>query len=77
METMNQPNYTVKAAAIRVNKTTRTIERWISSGMQCREVSGVIVIDHTTLLATLRAKLAANPNRKTRSDQMHDVGDVH
>jgi hypothetical protein len=76
MDTINQPNYTIKAAATRTGKSTRTIERWIASGMHCREVAGVIVIDHTTLLATLRAKLAANPNRKTRSDGSHDVGDT-
>jgi len=62
----DQPNYTVKAAAKRFQRSTRTIERWIHDGMRCRVVAGVIYIDHEVLMEQFKVKLATNPNRKTR-----------
>jgi hypothetical protein len=59
----NQANYTIKAAAARVGKSPRTIERWVRGGMRCREVAGIVVIDHADLMAQYRAKITSNPNR--------------
>jgi|GEM_PF-5175185 len=64
----DQKNYTVKKAAKRVQRNTRTIQRWIRDGMKCREVAGIIVIDHAVLMAEFRARCISNPNIKTRSD---------
>lgn len=61
---VDQPNYTVKAAAIRTGLTTRTIERWLTDGMEHRLVAGKIVIDHPELLKWLRTKSINNPARK-------------
>jgi len=63
MHSADQANYTVKAAAKRVHRSTRTIERWIRDGMTCRTVAGHIIIDHTVLLAELRKRSLANPKR--------------
>lgn len=60
----NQPNYTIKAAAVRVGRSTRTVKQWIRDGLRCREVAGMIVINHTDLMAQLRAKSLSNPSRK-------------
>jgi hypothetical protein len=70
MAVVNQPNYTVKAAAVRAGKSTRTIERWIRDGMKCRNVAGVVVIDHPDLLAQLRARAIANPNRPRHAEEV-------
>jgi len=64
----NQPNYTVKAAAVRAGRSTRTIERWVRDGMVCRTVAGVVVIDHPVLLAQLRKRSLANPNNNRHAD---------
>ena len=64
----NQPTYTVKAAAKRTQRSTRTIERWIRDGMTCRNVAGIIVIDHEVLMEHFRSRMLSNPNRKTRRD---------
>jgi len=64
----DQPNYTVKAAAKRVERSTRTIERWIRDGMTCRNVAGIIVIDDPVLMKYFRERMLSNPNRKTRTD---------
>lgn len=66
---VNQPNYTIKAAAARVGRSERTIERWIKGGMTCRVVAGRIVIDRSVLLAELVKQVAANPSRARRTDQ--------
>lgn len=62
----DQPNYTIKAAAKRTEKSTRTIERWVRAGMKCRQVAGVVIIDHHDLMAFYRSKLVSNPNRTRR-----------
>jgi len=64
----DQPNYTVRAAAKRVQRDIRTIQRWIRDGMVCRNVAGVIVIDHPVLMEQFRARMLSNPSRKTRKD---------
>jgi len=64
----NQPTYTVKAAAKRTQRSTRTIERWIRDGMTCRNVAGIIVIDHEVLMKQFRDRMLSNPSRKTRRD---------
>ena len=64
----DQPNYTVKAAAKRVRRDTRTIQRWIRAGLQCRNVAGNIIIDHEPLMEFFKAQILNNPNRKTRRD---------
>ncbi|TFC92055.1 MULTISPECIES: hypothetical protein [Cryobacterium] len=61
---VNQANYTIKAAALRVNRSTRTVKRWLRDGLRCREVAGVVVIDHADLMTEFRARILANPNRK-------------
>jgi len=67
-EWVNQPTYTVKAAAKRTQRSTRTIERWIRDGMTCRNVAGIIVIDHEVLMKQFRDRMLSNPNRKKRRD---------
>jgi hypothetical protein len=64
----SQPSYTVKAAAKRVRRDTRTIQRWIAGGMNCRNVAGIIVIDHDVLMEQFRARMLSNPNRKKNGD---------
>jgi len=64
----NQPTYTVKAAAKRTQRSTRTIERWIRDGMTCRNVAGIIVIDHEVLMKHFRDRMLGNPNRKKCRD---------
>ena len=65
---VDQANYTIKAAAVRVNRSTRTIKRWLRGGLRCREVAGVVVIDHAELMAEFRARILSNPNRKNGGD---------
>jgi len=65
---VNEATYTVKAAAKRTGRTTRTIERWIRDGMNCREVAGIIVIDHEVLMKQFRDRMLSNPNRKKSDD---------
>lgn len=60
----DQPNYTVKAAAKRFRRSTRTIERWLEGGMDHRVVAGIIVVDHEVLMSHFLARVASNPNRK-------------
>ena len=64
----DMPNYTVKAAAKRVQRNIRTIKRWIRDGMTCRQVGGLIVIDHAVLMAQMRERLLSNPNMGARKD---------
>lgn len=64
----DQPNYTIRAAAARTDKSVRTIERWVHDGMRCREVAGMVVIDHNELMEWFRARILSNPNRKTRRE---------
>jgi hypothetical protein len=64
----NQPSYTVKAAAKRTGRSTRTIERWIRAGMTCRNVAGIIVIEHEVLMEQFRARMLSNPSRKASGD---------
>ena len=61
----------IVAAAKRVKRSTRTIERWIASGdlpvHEIRNHRGTIVrryVAESDLLSALRKHLAANPNRK-------------
>ncbi|TFB96541.1 hypothetical protein E3O39_10745 [Cryobacterium sp. MDB2-A-1] len=61
---VDQPNYTIKAAAVRTGRTTRTISQWIHDGMACRNINGIILIEHTVLLARFRLKATANPSVK-------------
>ena len=61
---VDQPNYTIRAAAERVKRSTRQIKRWLADGLRCREVAGIVVIDHADLMAYFRARILANPNRK-------------
>jgi hypothetical protein len=67
-EIVDQPNYTVPAAAARTGRTVRTIRQWIRDGMNCRNIGGYIVIDHDVLMANLRANAKANPSVKGRCD---------
>ena len=64
----DQPNYTILAAAIRTGRSVRTIERWVRDGLRCREVAGMVVIEHTDLMDTYRIRSLAYPNRKTRRE---------
>ena len=64
----NQRGWTVKAAAVRVGRNTRTIQRWIAEGMTHREVAGMIVIDHLVLMAEHRARLLQKMDLKTRAE---------
>ena len=59
---LDQPNYTIKTAAKRVDRSTRTIERWIRDGMDCRTAAGQIIIDHHVLLKEYRKRILNNPN---------------
>jgi len=68
MEYVDQPNYTIKAAATRVERDTRTVRRWLADGLRCREVAGVVVIDHADLMAHFRARILSNPNRRKPGD---------
>jgi len=64
----DMPNYTVKAAAKRVQRNRRTIQRWIADGMEHRVIAGMIVIDADVLMREMRARCVSNPNIKTRRD---------
>jgi hypothetical protein len=56
-EIINQPNYTIRAAALRTQRSTRSIKQWLAEGMPCREVAGMVVIDHDDLMNHLRSKI--------------------
>jgi len=60
----NTTNYTIRSAAIRVNRSTRTIKQWIRDGMTCREVAGMVVIEHGVLITQMHLSMKANPSRK-------------
>ena len=62
----DQPNYTIRAAAKRTGRTVRSIERWVRNGLKCREVAGIIVIDHNALMDYWRARMISFPIGKTR-----------
>ena len=64
----DRPNYTIRAASVRTDKSIRTIERWVHDGLRCRDVSGMVVIDHNDLMEWFRARMLSNPNRRTRQD---------
>lgn len=64
----DQANYTVKAAAVRVERDVRTIERWIQKGLHCRFAGRMIVIDHDDLMAFWRKRMENNPVKSTRRD---------
>jgi hypothetical protein len=54
---------TVVAAAERVKRDRRTVERWIAAGLATTKVNGVHYIAEETLLEYFRARLLANPSR--------------
>lgn len=61
---------TITEGAARVKRSRRTLERWIADGdlnvTEVRNQTGTVVRRYVTekdLLACLRAKLVANPNR--------------
>lgn len=60
----DQKNYTIKAAAARLECSTRTIHRWIRGGMTCRHVAGVIIIEHEVLMARFRQWMVDNPRMR-------------
>ena len=66
MAIVDQPNYTIPAAAVRTRRTVRTIRQWVHDGMHCRNVGGIIVIDHAALMAHLQKNAKANPSVKGR-----------
>ena len=59
----DQPNYTIRAAARRIDRSTRTIERWLrdpDDPLPHRKVylprkGVVVVVDHGPLMARYRA----------------------
>jgi hypothetical protein len=59
---------TVAAAAERVKRTKRTIERWIAAGLETEMLGGVHYIDEEALLAELRRRILANPKRSRRAE---------
>lgn len=68
MAYVDQPEYTIRAAAKRIDRSTRTVERWVRAGMRCRSTAGVIVIDHADLMAWFRAKILSNPNNTRHAE---------
>lgn len=59
----NRTAYTVTQAAQRVQRSQRTIERWIEAGMRCTTMNGRIYIGHDDLLSFFRKMLRSNPAR--------------
>lgn len=71
----DQPNYTIKAAARRVRRSTRTIEQWIADGLPSRKFRGITIIDHDPLIAEMKKRNRANPNKRgifARLDREND-----
>jgi len=67
----DQPNYTIRAAALRVDRSTRTVERWLHDPVDAlphRKVGGVVVIDHGPLMERYRAGFVS------RTKNVGDVG---
>jgi len=64
----DQPEYTIKAAAERASRSTRTIERWLHDGMKARVFRGIIVIAHTDLIEQMIAHNGRNPILRGRFD---------
>lgn len=64
-------SYTVKGAAARVHRSTRTIERWLSgpNGMPHEIRHGLVLIKHEDLIAELKKRNTANPTRDFRASQ--------
>lgn len=66
---MSKKVYTVALAAVRVGKTVRTIERWISEGLEFTPVTTgrrtTRYIKEADLLRVYRDKLRNNPTRPT------------
>lgn len=60
----DQPNYTIKAAARRVRRHPRTIEQWLSDGLPSRKFRGITIIDHAPLIAEMKKRNRANPNKR-------------
>lgn len=54
---------TIREAALRVRKSTRTIERWMGAGMDYRVENGRARIDHKALLEMWRNTLKAESER--------------
>lgn len=63
----DQATYTIKTAAARTEKSTRTIKRWMRDGMPYRIVAGIAVVDHLELMKFWRTKMVSNPNRTRRT----------
>lgn len=68
MQLNDQAVYRVKDAARRANRSTRTIERWIRDGLQCRLIDGLLVIEHADLIAEMVKRNRSNPNMRGRFD---------
>lgn len=72
---MTQKLLSVKDAAVRVGRSARTVERWITKGdlnvIEVKNEAGTVVrlyVQLEELLATYRAKILSNPKRKTLPD---------
>lgn len=61
--------YTIREAAHRTKRSTRTIKRWRAEGMPVIIQSGQIHISEEVLLTTLRNKIKNNPINKHQAQR--------
>jgi len=61
----DQTHYTITAAAKRMNRSRRTIERWVAGGMKHRLTSGLVIIDHDDLIAETIRRNRENPAKRS------------
>lgn len=62
-------SYTVKGAAVKVRRSTRTIKRWLADGMPHRIELGLVLIRHEDLITELKQRNTANPTRDFDASQ--------
>lgn len=68
--------FTIAEAAREVGRSRRTVERWLSTGLQMQRVRGVRYVREEDLFARLRLILMTEPEVKTRREQQSDVAPV-
>jgi predicted site-specific integrase-resolvase len=66
---MTEPAFLgIRASARRVQRSRRTIQRWLRQGMPYIQFEGRKMILEQDLLSTYRTKLLSNPTRKRRPE---------
>lgn len=68
--------FTIAEAAREVERSRRTVERWLDNGLPFQRVRGTRYVRSADLFARLRLILTTEPEVKTRRERRSDVAPV-